>query len=233
MLDKVKTKATSIFVQATHGDIAKIKRARLTYLKEDALLAIKKEVQRIEAKQVPGILLEAGCALGGSAILMGLNKSGSRNLRVYDVFGMIPAPSERDDDDVQQRYETIRSGQSRGIDGGKYYGYEEDLYTKVSNSFDSCGVPAGSNHIDLIKGLFEDTLDIDQPVALAHIDCDWYDSVMTCLERILPQLSPGGVAIIDDYYIWSGCRKATDDYLAKHSEFKTQKVARKLHITRK
>ena len=54
----------------------------------------------------------------------------------------------------------------------------------------------------------------DEPLALAHVDCDWYDSVRTCLERIVPRLVPGGVLVIDDYYRWSGCRSAVDDYFA-------------------
>ncbi|MFN9838368.1 MAG: hypothetical protein ACK56L_20095 [Pseudanabaena sp.] len=40
------------------------------------------------------------------------------------------------------------------------------------------------NNISLVKGFFEDHLIIDKPVVLAHIDCDWYDSVSTSLERI-------------------------------------------------
>jgi macrocin-O-methyltransferase TylF-like protien len=38
--------------------------------------------------------------------------------------------------------------------------------------------------------------------------------VKTWVERIEPQLSPGGVRVIDDYDHWSGCRKAVDEYFA-------------------
>jgi len=63
-------------------------------------------------------------------------------------------------------------------------------------------------------GLFEETLRIDEPIALAHIDCDWYDSVKLCLERITPNVVPGGVLVIDDYRDWVGCRRAVDEYFA-------------------
>jgi hypothetical protein len=57
-------------------------------------------------------------------------------------------------------------------------------------------------------------MQIDQPVALAHIDGDWYESVMTCLQRIEPHLSEEGILVIDDYDAWSGCRTAVDEYFA-------------------
>ena len=37
------------------------------------------------------------------------------------------------------------------------------------------GVPAESHNIHLIEGLFEHTMTVTEPVALAHIDGDWYD----------------------------------------------------------
>ena len=65
------------------------------------------------------------------------------------------------------------------------------------------------------EGLFEDTLHPDGPVAVAHLDGDWYQSLIVCLERIEPVLSPGGVLVIDDYEAWSGAQRAVDDFLAR------------------
>lgn len=36
------------------------------------------------------------------------------------------------------------------------------------------------------------------------------------LQWIVPKLSIGGAIVIDDYYDWSGCRKAVDEYFAKN-----------------
>ena len=58
----------------------------------------------------------------------------------------------------------------------------------------------------------QDTLVVDEPICLAHIDVDWYDPVICCLERIVPRLTPDGVVVLDDYNDWSGCRKAVDVY---------------------
>jgi asparagine synthase (glutamine-hydrolysing) len=37
---------------------------------------------------------------------------------------------------------------------------------------------------------------------------------MACLTRVFPKLVCGGSIILDDYYDWGGCRKATDEYLS-------------------
>ena len=154
---------------------------------------------------------------------------------IYDVFGMIPAPGEHDGEDVKERYREIKQGRSFGIGGDVYYGYQENLLETVKNSFcTALGIkdPRESN-ITFIKGLFEDTLICKEPVALAHIDCDWYDSVLVCLERIVPLLVPGGILVIDDYDHWSGCRQAVDTYFQdKKERFLFEKRSR-LHIIKK
>ncbi|MEZ4701503.1 MAG: TylF/MycF/NovP-related O-methyltransferase [Rhodothermales bacterium] len=191
-----------------------VRSRRLTYLSQRKLNALAEQILRIEKSRIPGAILEAGCAMGGSAILFASAKSPTRPLRVYDVFGMIPPPSEADGQDVHERYEVIKEGKAKGLGGDVYYGYRDDLYDAVHASFGALGYPPAPNRIELIKGLVQDTLVVDGPVALAHIDVDWYDPVMTCLERITPHLALGGALILDDYQDWSGCRKATDDYFA-------------------
>jgi hypothetical protein len=204
----------------------------LTYLEEEALADLHTQGRRIEQLSIPGILIEAGCALGGSAIVMAAAKARRRPLHVYDVFGMIP-PSEHDGRDVLDRYQVITSGQSSGIAGQRYYGYEENLLEKVTQSFARHGLPVEANHVHLIKGLFQDTVQISEPVALAHLDGDWYESVMTCLQRIAPYLSTGGALVIDDYSHWSGCRTAVDEFFRdKSGDFEFIQRAR-LHIVRR
>ena len=131
---------------------------------------------------------------------------------MYDVFGLIPEPSARDGADVHQRYEMIRNGQAQGIAGNTYYGYQDDLFNVAIENFRRHGVPVEANAVRLVKGLFQDTLRVEEPVAMAHVDGDWYQSVMTCLRRIEPWLVQDGVLIIDDYDHWSGSRKAVDEY---------------------
>lgn len=159
-------------------------------------------------------------------------KKAARPLLVYDVFGMIPAPTDADGEDVHARYETIKSGRASGLSGDTYYGYEPDLMAKVRQTFERFGLPLDENAVSLIPGLFQDTIVGDEPVALAHIDGDWYESVRTCLERIGPRLSPAGVMVIDDYDAWSGCRRAVDEFLARHPEDYRAIRRSRLHLER-
>ena len=233
MINKIIAKLFSFIDDSRNTDINRIKKDGLTYLSKDALIEMKKTISRIESKRIPGIFIETGCALGGSALVISLNKKTERNFFVYDVFGMIPPPSQMDGKDVLERYEIIKSGRSQGINKKKYYGYEEDLKTKVENTLNRYGVDINANNVKLIEGLYENTLKINEKVAFAHIDCDWYESVMTCLVQIAPNLSKEGVIIIDDYYSWSGCKKATDEYfISRSKEFHLFNKAGKLHVER-
>jgi asparagine synthase (glutamine-hydrolysing) len=216
-----------------HPVVRAVRADALTYLDEDALQDLIEQVQRLERDSVPGALIEAGCALGGSAIAMAAVKSQARAFLVYDVFGMIPPPSERDGEDVKERYEQIRRGDAQGIEGEAYYGYVEGLKDKVEQAFRRHGVPVEQNNVSLIEGLFQDTLRIDGPVALAHIDGDWYESVRTCLARIEPHIASGGVLVIDDYDHWSGCRTAVDEYFANRKASYEFVRRTRLHIVRR
>lgn len=201
--------------------IRRVLKDRLTYLEPSGLIDLYKSVHELKREKRDGIIIEAGCALGGSTLVITSSKEQTRPFYIYDVFGTIPPPSEKDGDNAHERYKTIASGKSKGIGGDRYYGYEENLLEKVEHTFRDYGLPPNENNVYLIKGLFENTLFVDKPVALAHIDCDWYEPVMTCLERIEPHLVKGGMLIIDDYYTWAGCRKAVDAYFAnKKDEFK-------------
>jgi len=65
-------------------------------------------------------------------------------------------------------------------------------------------------------GWFQNTIPVDAgqlgSIALLRLDGDWYASTKICLEHLYPLLSPGGIIILEDYYFWEGCRKATVEY---------------------
>ena len=199
---------------STKRIINKVRNCNLTYLSRDRLVSLARLAVLGERNNISGDIVETGCALGGSSILLSVLKSKYRRVKVFDVFGMIPEPSEKDGTDVQERYKEIVSGKSSGIGGDAYYGYAPDLKMQVVESFRSFGLQLCENNIELIEGLIQDTLRIDSPVSLAHIDVDWYESVIISLLNIEPKLSPGGSIVIDDYYDWSGCRRAVDEYFS-------------------
>lgn len=208
-------------------------RNRLTYLDHAALKDLMEAAAA--ANELDGCMIETGCALGGSGICIAFEKENETPLLIYDVFSMIPAPGDNDGKDVLERYDEIKKGKSRGIGGDLYYGYQENLMEKVEHNF--CSTLHISNledaNIKLIKGLFQDTITDKGPVAFAHIDCDWYDSVMVCLKRIVPRLVRGGILVIDDYDCWSGCRRATDEYFKNKRDDFIFQVKSRLHIIKK
>jgi predicted O-methyltransferase YrrM len=213
--------------------IQRVREEHLTFLAPPSLRDLALVMLDLERNRTPGLVIEAGTALGGSAIVLATAKSADRPMRVYDVFGMIPEPGEHDGADVHERYRTIAAGEAKGHAGETYYGYRDNLYDEVTDSFARLGVPLDEHRIELVQGLFQDTLRVDEPVALAHLDGDWYESTMTCLERIAPLLVPGGRIVLDDYEMWSGCRAAVDDYFKNRiADFRFEQRYR-LHVVRR
>ena len=67
-----------------------------------------------------------------------------------------------------------------------------------------------------MKGWFAETLPrwsgwIGE-IAMLHLDADWYQSTIECLEYLYPQLVAGGLLILDDYGHWDGCKVACQEY---------------------
>lgn len=234
MFRPLKKLTNRLFRAWRHPPVIKAVRAdSLTYLTENALYDLYEQVALLERRGAEGILIEAGCALGGSAIVIAAAKSPERPLYVYDVFDLIPPPTDRDGPDVRDRYDVIKRGEARGVGGERYYGYEENLFETVTENFRTLGLPPEENTVHLKKGLFQDTLHVEEPVALAHIDGDWYESVMTCLRRIEPWLIPGGVLVVDDYHRWSGCRTAVDEYFSDKRDRYAFIERERLHIVQR
>ncbi len=77
-----------------------------------------------------------------------------------------------------------------------------------------------SSGVEFHVGWFQDTVPISttklKSIALLRLAGDWYASTQVCLEHLYPRLSPGGVLVLDDYFRWEGCRKATDEYRTHH-----------------
>ena len=59
------------------------------------------------------------------------------------------------------------------------------------------------------------TAEIINKIALLRLDTDYYESTKAEFEFLYPKLSVNGVLIVDDYGVWKGARKATDEYFEK------------------
>ena len=189
---------------------------RLTYLRPEKLCLLMETVEALNAGGIRGNLAEFGVALGGSAICIASKLVAGRKFYGFDNFDLIPSPEPVDGERPNSRYQVIKSGLSPGIGGDRYYGYESDRLAVVSRNFAEFGLRVDGERIILVKGLFEETLPryLKEPIAFAHIDCDWYSPVGFCLHQLYPLLADNGTIIIDDYNHWDGCTKATDEFCA-------------------
>jgi asparagine synthase (glutamine-hydrolysing) len=197
---------------------------RLTYLTWPRLHSLQRACREIA--EVPGDVVECGVGLGGSGVV--LASLAGRPYHGYDVFGMVPPPGISDSFDAHARYRQITGGRVRGPGGDPYFGYRRDLLGRVTETFSSFGL----RDVTLHQGQFADTLRPTAPVALAHVDCEWHDSVALALERLEPWLGPGAIVIVDDYFAFNGVRAATDAFVAAHPGFESLRTPEHLVLRR-
>lgn len=168
---------------------------------------VRESVETILADGIPGDLIEAGCWRGGSSILMrGVLKAygvTDRTVFAADSFEGLPKPDpERFPADARDT------------------GYQaEELKVpvqQVRNNFELYKL--FDERVQLVEGWFSETLPKlrDRRWALIRLDGDLYESTMDGLVNLYPQVSPGGIVIIDDYG-WVNCREAVEAYREEHS----------------
>ena len=193
----------------------------LTYCgRPGKLEVVHQAVKKVEADGIPGIMLEAGVAMGGSAIVIAKTKAAARELRLFDVFEMLPPPSANDDARSQEVYKNFVAGNVTTMVDRNYVDHARDLMVFTRENMQRTGVDPEALNVKFVKGLYEETLHVAEPIAFAHIDCDWYDSVKLCIDRLAGHMSPGGIMLFDDYNSFQGCRRAVDEWLAADKRFR-------------
>jgi len=70
-------------------------------------------------------------------------------------------------------------------------------------------LPAVNSNVELVVGLFEDTLDTfleshREPIALLHIDCDLYSSTKFIFRKLHDLITSGTVIVFDEYFNYPG-----------------------------
>ena len=151
----------------------------------------------VVARNVTGDFVECGVCNGGSAAAfcaLSVAPDGVHGL--YDSFEGMPATKEVD-------------GPVATTYVGKCVGSEN----KVREAMGLVGYSEQS--IVIRKGWFEETFAAPLPtsVALLHVDCDWYESVMLSLRTFYDLVPSGGVIVLDDFGHWEGCREAFYDFV--------------------
>jgi O-methyltransferase len=176
----------------------------LSYPRLASLYGLAEEIERCG---IPGAYVECGVARGGSAGVVGtaLARPG-RELWLFDSWEGLPEPTEADVSYLDQPGEEGMAKTSQGD-------AEELLFERLC---------LDRNRVHLVEGWFQDTIPprLPQiaPIALLHLDNDWYESTDFCLRHLYDLVSPGGYVVIDDYEYWRGCKLAVDTFLAEQGE---------------
>jgi O-methyltransferase len=160
------------------------------------LLALGREIER---REVAGAIVDCGVWNGGSSVLMS-NGAPSREVWMFDTFEGMPPPTDLD-----------------GEDAVKWIGEAKGTIDRVEECFTRY---ADGVRPHIVKGLFEDTLQEAAPsigpIALLHIDADWYESMRFALETLYPLVERGGFIAVDDYghRRFPGVKIAVDEFRA-------------------
>lgn len=191
--------------------------APYTMLRPQALRAtIKQAIAAIDA-EVEGDLIECGTWKGGGSFSMLLAqryKYGRiiRPVWMLDSFQGLPPADERDGPHALQYQKDTTSHSyfdncTASLEGvqkaiGKF-GFKDDEAILVPGWFNE-SIP---KKLDAIA---------QRKIALLRVDCDWYEPVTYVLDSLAPYVSDEGIIILDDYYAWDGCARATHDFLSRN-----------------
>lgn len=105
-----------------------------------------------------------------------------------------------------------------------FRGLPADWRGYKSFDFDRGGAPPEvPPNVELVIGPFEETVPRfaadPPPIALAHIDCDIYESARLVLSALAPHLVPGTILVFDEYFNYPGFRehefRACAEFLAE------------------
>ncbi len=159
--------------------------------------------EQVLAYGVPGDFVELGCHEGRTSVILQSviqEMDPSRRLHVYDSFDGLPDLAEAD------KGTDFKAGDIKAS------------RQKLISNFERYKLPLPEIH----EGWFDKTLAVFTPeaISLAHLDGDFYDSIMVSLEYVYPKLSKGAICIIDDYGddTIPGAKIAADEFLEDKPE---------------
>lgn len=158
-----------------------------------------------KVKNLDGVIIECGTWRGGMIAGIADVLGSGRRYYLCDSFQGLPA-AKNIDGVAAQAWQADSAGP---VYFNNCTASEEDARVAMSKS---C-----AREFQIIKGWFEDTLPKLQPppIALLRMDADWYESTKCILDNLADHLIPGGLIIIDDYYMWEGCTVAVNEFAAR------------------
>jgi len=157
-------------------------------------------------QSVRGCVVECGVWRGGMIAGLAEVLGPGRKYWLFDSFEGLPPVEERDG--------PAAAAWQADSEGPSYYNNCRAEMAEAEAAMKKSEVP----NYSIVKGWFADTIPTfqpEEPIALLRLDCDWYESTITVLRHLVPQVAPGGLVIIDDYCAWDGCARAVHEYLTE------------------
>lgn len=154
---------------------------------------------------VEGVIVECGVWRGGMSAAMAEVLGGERTYFLFDSFEGLPDAKEIDGNQaIAWQADKTSLGYYNNCQAEEEYAHKAMQMAMIKNYHTK-------------RGWFSETLPLfpkKEKIALLRLDGDWYDSTMDCLVNLFDKVVPGGIVIIDDYYMWDGCSKAVHDFLS-------------------
>jgi O-methyltransferase len=154
-----------------------------------------------EVKDISGDIVECGTWRGGMIAGIADVLGPDRHYHLFDSYEGLPPATE--------------------IDGEAALAWQRDTsnpgyYNNCSASEDEAKQAMSmsvATDYTLVKGWFSETLPCASvgPIALLRMDADWYDSTKAILDNLADCVVPGGLIIVDDYYVYQGCARAVNE----------------------
>ena len=175
-------------------------------------------VKKVLLKNVKGDIVECGVETGHSLVLfqkiIELFNLENINIYGYDTFEGMPKPSDNDKNKYGELL--INQYESRKINKNTSGWNNVSLETVQSNFYRNTKV---NKNLKLVKGKVEKTLLIEdnlpKRISILKVDTCLYESTKIVLEILSSRVQKNGIIIIDNYFNYSGIKKATNEYCIK------------------
>ena len=199
----------------TENDIEIIKKVKpFTLTSNERIYALLQATKYVIHNDVPGDIIECGVYRAGITLVMAdtLRSSGSSKIiHGFDSFEGMPEALNQD---------ALPTGQIV---------YHQGVLSTTSlvMVMEKMKVFGHQDRVVFHKGFFQDTMpgaiSADSRFSFVLIDCDQYAGTKFCLEFLYDKVNPGGMILIDDYFLpknldTPGVKIAVDEFLQGKSE---------------
>jgi O-methyltransferase len=176
-----------------------------------------------ETENVPGAIVEIGCATGRTTVFLNKHLDDSPSERKYvcvDTFSGFP------EDDVA--FEMERRGKS----GARFGGFRVNDKVWFDKNLADNGIRRVVSYSGDVKSL--DLASVAPAISMCLLDVDLYQPVKVALTKVLPLASPGAIVVVDDMLRdnhFDGAGQAYREFVAERG-LAEEIVLRKLGVIR-